>query len=153
MLISYQVVYAMKNKQQPLFLKKNDKVILFDGICKLCHGWAKFIIKYDKKHIFKLATVQSKQGQALLQYYNMPIDSFDTMVVVDDKNVYFKSDAFFQVIKKMPFYFRLLLVFMIIPRPVRDWVYDRIALNRYQVFGQLNHCLLPNPDHENRFLK
>ncbi len=135
------------------YINKNDKVILFDGVCKLCNGWARFVIKYDKKRIFKLASVQSKQGQAVLHYFSMPIDKFDTMILVTENQAHTKSSAFFKVVRHLPFIFRALMIFVIIPRPIRDWLYDRIALNRYKLFGKYEQCLLPTPDHQSRFLK
>jgi len=143
----------MLKKNMPPNVELIDKVILFDGVCKLCNGWAKFIIKYDKNKIFKMASVQSKQGQIILKHFNMPIDKFDTMLLIDEGLAYVKSSAFFKVVKHLPYRFRLILIFAIIPRPIRDWLYDRIALNRYKLFGKFDHCILPNPDHERRFLK
>lgn len=143
----------MLKENLPPHVTANDKVILFDGVCKLCHGWARFLIKYDKKRVFKLATVQSKHGQAILKYFDRSIDEFNTMLLIDGNIAYDKSNAFFQVIKKLPYRFRLIMIFAIIPRPIKDWLYDRIALNRYKLFGQFDHCLLPSPDHKSRFLK
>ncbi len=142
----------MPQKNLPPCLDKNVNVILFDGVCKLCNGWAKFIIRYDKKQIFKLTSVQSQQGQAILRYFDMPTDEFNTMLLVSNNKSYEKSTAFFKVVKQLPMVFRMLIIFIIIPRPIRDWMYDRIALNRYKLFGKYDQCLLPIPDHENRFL-
>lgn len=142
----------MIKKDTKPFVTKKDKVILFDGVCKLCNGWARFIIKYDTKHVFKLASVQSKKGQAILQIFDMPTDKFDTMLFVTNNQSFEKSTAFFKVVRHLPWMFRILMIFVIIPRPVRDWMYDRVALNRYKLFGKYKQCLLPNPDHKERFL-
>lgn len=77
-----------------------DQVILFDGVCRLCNGWAKWIIKVDKSYQFKLCSVQSETGQALLSRLGYPTDKFDTMLVIVNGQVYEKSDAFFSIMKK-----------------------------------------------------
>ena len=142
----------MANVTVPPYINKDDKVILFDGVCKLCSGWAKFIIKNDKQHKFKLASVQSEQGQALLLHFEMPTNQFHTMILIENTNLYTKSTAFFKVVKHLPFRFRWVLVFAIIPTPIRNWLYDRIALNRYQLFGKHSHCQILQDNDENRFI-
>ncbi len=134
------------------YINKKDNLILFDSVCKLCHGWSRFIIKYDRNHVFKLATVQSEQGQAILEHFDMPTSYFDTMLYVENNRAYEKSTAFLKVVNKLPYPFKLLQVFYLIPRFIRDWFYDRIALNRYKLFGKYDNCLLPTADHNNRFL-
>ena len=74
------------------------------------------------------------------------------MLVVDGAKCYEKSDAFFYVMKTIGFPWKLLVILQIAPRFVRDWAYDRIALNRYKLFGKYDYCVLPNPDHEKRYL-
>ena len=135
------------------YLISGDKVILFDGVCNLCNGWAKFIIKQDNMAVFKLASVQSKQGKAILEFYNLPTETFETMLVVEESFVFYKSDAFFRVIKRLPYRFRFLMIFSVIPRPIRDWLYDRVASNRYKLFGKKTECDLPSTEQLNRFLK
>lgn len=135
------------------FLAPGETVVLFDGVCKLCNGWAKFLIRHDRHHRVRLATVQSPEGQALLAWADLPVDAFDTMAVIRDHQYWVRSDAFFEVVAKLPKPWPLLRVFRVIPRPLRDWLYDRIALNRYRLFGKHDVCLMPTPDHEQRFLK
>lgn len=142
----------MKKQNYPPNLKADDRVILFDGVCKLCHAWSRFIIRYDKKRIFKLATVQSPEGQLILQYFKLPTDSFETMLYIEDGTYFEKSDAFIKIITKLEFPWKIAIAFKFIPQLIRDWVYDRIALNRYKLFGRYDHCLLASPDHEKRFL-
>lgn len=75
----------------------NDKLILFDSVCRLCNAWSRFIIRFDKKRIFKLASVQSAEGQKVLVCFDMPLDHFDTMLFVSAGVAYKKSDAFIGV--------------------------------------------------------
>lgn len=136
----------------PPYMKADDRVILFDGVCKLCSAWANFVIHHDHGHCFKLASVQSRAGEAILKYFNYPVDVYETMLVVDGHRVYEKSDAFFFVMRTLGYPWRLVLLFKFIPHATRDWLYDRVALNRYKLFGRYHQCRLPSPDHERRYL-
>jgi predicted DCC family thiol-disulfide oxidoreductase YuxK len=136
----------------PPYLSPVDKVILFDGVCKLCHAWSHFIIKYDTQHKFKLASVQSKEGKEILAHFNYPTDSFATMLVVHDDICLQKSDAFLYVMKTLGFPWRMFGCFKIFPTVVRNWCYDRVALNRYKLIGKYDTCFLPSSDTEKRFL-
>ncbi|PRW84794.1 thiol-disulfide oxidoreductase [Pseudomonas simiae] len=131
----------------------SEAVVLFDGTCKLCNGWAKFIIRHDHAHRIKLAAVQSPEGQALLRWVGLPQHEFNTIVLIADHQFYIRSDAMFSIFARLPAPWRWLRVARIIPGPFRDWMYDKIALNRYRVFGQYDSCRLPLPDHSGRFLK
>ncbi len=130
-----------------------DKLILFDGICKLCNAWCHFIIQHDKNHHFRLASVQSPAGQYLLKHFGYPTDVYETMLVIAEGRCLEKSDAFFYVMKTLGYPWRLLLIFKILPRAINDWLYDRIALNRYRLFGKYDYCRLPSADHDQRYLE
>ena len=127
-------------------------IILFDGVCKLCSAWANFIIEHDAARRFRLCSVQSAAGQRLLAEHNYPTDTFETMLVVDGERRFEKSAAFFVVMHRLCWPWRALCVFQLIPRPLRDWLYDRIALNRYRLFGRYDLCRLPSADHAGRFV-
>ncbi|MCF4996835.1 DUF393 domain-containing protein [Pseudomonas syringae] len=133
-------------------LKPGETVVLFDGVCKLCNGMVRFLIRHDREKRLRLAAVQSPEGQTLLAWAGLPLDEFETIAVIRDRECWERSDGFLEIIALLPgrwFPLRLLRVF---PRWVRDWVYDRIALNRYRLFGRYDSCLVPNSDHEERFL-
>ncbi|MET1076459.1 MAG: thiol-disulfide oxidoreductase DCC family protein [Pseudomonas sp.] len=134
-------------------LQAADAVVLFDGVCKLCNGWAKFLIRHDPKRRFKLASVQSPEGQAILAFYGLPTDRFDTMAYVEGAHLYVRSDAVLRILAQLPRPWRWLRVLRSVPPGLRDWLYDRIALNRYRLFGRHASCLLPHPDHRERFLR
>lgn len=142
----------MNKLTTPPYMGKQDKVILFDGVCKLCNKWSQFIIEYDKQHIFKLASVQSNEGKAILRHFNMATETFNTMLYIEGSQAFTKSDAFLRIIQQFPFPFKALALFKYLPKAVKDWGYDRIALNRYALFGKYDQCILPSPDHNKRFL-
>ena len=134
-------------------LKPGETVVLFDGVCKLCNGWVRFLIRHDRQRHLRLAAVQSPEGQALLAWAGLPVDQFHTMLVIRDRRYWERSQAFFEITALLPARWRPVNLLRIFPRKLRDWAYDRIALNRYRLFGKYDSCLLPDPDHEQRFLK
>lgn len=136
----------------PPGLASGERVVLFDGVCKLCNGWAKFLIRHDRTRQFRLASVQSTQGQALLAWYGLPTDRFDTMALIDGAGLHVRSAALLSILARLPLPWRALRVLRLVPRPLRDWCYDRIALNRYRLFGRHDVCMLPTADHAGRFL-
>lgn len=130
----------------------NDKVVLYDGVCKLCGAWARFLIRFDHRRRFKLASVQSPEGQAILSWYGLSTEDFDTMLLVEGARMFVKSTAFIRIVARLPFPWFLLTIGWLIPVPLRHWLYDRVALNRYAIFGRFDACVLPTPDHKSRFL-
>ncbi|MCW8128385.1 thiol-disulfide oxidoreductase DCC family protein [Microbulbifer halophilus] len=129
-----------------------DRVVLFDGVCRLCSVWARFLIKFDRKRQFKLATVQSPEGKAILQWHSFPTDHYETMLLVEGVNIYTKSSAFFRVMQRLPWPWPIMCIGWAVPSIIRDWLYDRVALNRYRLFGRYEACVIPNKDHNSRFL-
>ena len=142
----------MSRQTLPPGLAAGERVVLFDGVCKLCNGWAKFLIRHDRQRQFRLASVQSAQGQALLSWSGLPTDHFDTMALIDEAGLHVRSNALLRILARLPQPWRALAGLRLIPRPLRDWCYDRIALNRYRLFGRHEVCLLPSADHAERFL-
>lgn len=138
--------------QLPTFMEKDDKVILFDGVCKLCNGWANFIISHDKTRQFKLCSVQSEQGQAILEHFGYPRSFYETMLYVEGAQCFEKSDAFLNIVAQLGYPWKAFNLFRFIPATLRNWLYDRIALNRYKLFGKYDYCRLPSPDYQGRFL-
>ena len=142
----------VSNIKLPPYISTTDKVILFDGVCKLCNAWSKFIIKYDREHIFKLCSVQSEEGRKILVHFGFSSEFYETMLYVEGGQCFQQSDAFFRVMAKLGCPWKVVCIFRILPRSIRNWIYDRIALNRYRLFGRYDYCTLPSPDHEARFL-
>ena len=131
---------------------QHDRIILFDGVCKLCSTWSKFIIRYDHSHLFTLCSVQSEEGREILKHFGYPDDYYETMLLVDSERCYERSEALLRILKDLNWPWRAFVVFGVLPKAARDWLYDRIALNRYRLFGKYDHCLLPAADHKTRFL-
>ena len=130
-----------------------DNVVLFDGVCRLCSAWARFLIRFDRQCQFKLATVQSPQGQALLQHHGLPTSYYDSMVLIENGQLYTQSTAFLRVMKRLRWPWPLLYLAWLIPAPLRNWLYDRIALNRYRLFGRYQQCVVPDKEALSHFLQ
>lgn len=142
----------MKVSKPPPYVESSDKVILFDGVCRLCNAWSNFIIKHDRQRIFKLCSVQSEEGKEMLSHFGYPTEFYDTMLYVEGDKSFQQSDAFFQIMAKLGYPWKAICIFRMIPKSLRNWLYDRIALNRYRLFGKYDYCNLPLADHEARFL-
>jgi predicted DCC family thiol-disulfide oxidoreductase YuxK len=127
-------------------------VILFDGVCNLCSGAVQFVLKRDKKKRYKFASLQGEAGQALLYQYGLPLDNFNSFVLVENGKVLTKSNAALEIAKHLSGGWKLLSAFRIIPSFIRDGVYRLIASNRYKWFGKKESCWIPTPELRARFL-
>lgn len=127
-------------------------IILFDGVCIFCNGVVNFIIRQDKKKVFRFAALQSEAGQKLLEQYGLPKENFDSFFLVDNGKVYKSSTAGLRLYARLPWYWKWTQVFWIVPRFLRDAVYNFIARNRYRWFGQKESCMVPTADVRSRFL-
>jgi len=126
-------------------------VILFDGVCNLCTGSVQFILKRDKEKRFLFASLQSRYGQDLLRQFNLPTDTFNSFILYQDGKVLTRSAAALEMFQQLKGW-KWVKIFRIVPKFIRDAVYNLIAKNRYKWFGQKNECWLPTPDLKGRFL-
>lgn len=126
-------------------------VILFDGICNLCNASVQYVIKHDKKKLFRFASLQSSFGESVLKQYNLPVNTFNSFILLSDNKIYTRSTAALLVAKKLSGLIKLLYGFIIIPRFIRDFVYDIIAKNRYKWFGKKEACWVPTPELKSLF--
>ena len=128
-------------------------VLFFDGECNLCNSSVQFIIRHDKKKVFLFATLQSGPGKEALQNIQKQDERFPASVILYYNGKYFiRSAAALYVLKRLGGLWTLLFAFMIIPRFLRDAVYDFISRNRYKWFGKQSECMIPTPDLMDRFL-
>jgi predicted DCC family thiol-disulfide oxidoreductase YuxK len=128
-----------------------DGLILFDGVCLLCSWSVRFVIERDRAAAFRFASVQSRYGAALARRLGISADNPETNAVVLGGRAYFKSDAAITVLSRLPRW-AWVRPLMLVPRPVRDWLYDRVARRRYRLFGRTESCLIPSPEIAGRFV-
>ena len=127
-------------------------ILLFDGVCNLCNSSVQTIIALDKNKLFRLAALQSPTGQHLLKKFNLPTSELSSVVMIDHQKAYLRSDVPLEVMRQLGGLWQLLYVFKIIPRFIRDGIYNWIARNRYRWFGKQEACMMPTPDIKQRFL-
>ncbi len=139
-------------RDMPESIQKEPYVILFDGVCKLCNGWVNFILKYDQKKEFKLCSVQSQAGKEILNYFGFPAYHYETMLYIEHGDCYTQSTGVLKVVERLGYPWKLVLIFRLMPRALRDWMYDRIAFNRYKLFGRFTYCVVPDKKNESRFI-
>ena len=130
----------------------NNKIVLFDGICNICNSSVQFIIKQDKKKRFRFASLQGKFGQEFLKKYDLPADNFNSFILVEEEKIYTRSTGALRMLKHLGGGWSLFYAFIILPKFIRDGVYNWIARNRYKWFGKKNECMIPTPDLRTRFL-
>ena len=130
-----------------------QSVIFFDGVCNLCNSTVQFIIKKDTKNVFYFASLQSDAAKNILLQYAERNFELNSIVFISNNTVYIKSSAVLRIFRNLGGGYKLLFVFWIVPKPIRDFVYDYIARNRYKWFGQKDQCMLPNEAIKSRFLE
>jgi len=126
-------------------------VIFFDGVCNLCNSSVQFIIKKDAKAVFKFASLQSDFALETLATYSVSTRNLDSIVLLDSGKVYFRSTAALRIVRHLP-YWRFLYFLIIVPTPLRDWIYNLVAQNRYRWFGKKDACMIPSPELNQRFI-
>ena len=127
-------------------------VLLFDGVCNLCHGVVRFVLDHDREARFRFAPLQSEVGRALLARFGLDADALDAVVLIDETGAHLRSDAALRVARRLGPPWSWLGPLAMIPRPLRDAVYDFIARHRYRWFGKKDACPLPRPEWRERFL-
>lgn len=128
-----------------------NHIILFDGECSFCSFWVKFVIKRDKKDVFRFASLQSEIGKKLLNQYRIS-STIDSVVLIENETCFIKSTAAFRILKTLGGLGSIFYFLIIIPSFIRDFFYDLMAGARYKLFGKKT-CELPqNKDYSSKFL-
>lgn len=127
-------------------------LVLFDGVCNLCNGFVQFVLRRDKAGRVVFASLQSDLGQSVLRALELPTEQLGTVLLLDDGRVYDRSDAPLRLARYLGGAWPLATGLRIVPRFVRDGVYNFIARHRLQWFGQKDQCMLPRPEWRSRFL-
>lgn len=127
-------------------------VVLFDGVCNLCNGWVRFVLRRDPRRRFRFASLQSTFGTEVLRRQGLNDDYLGSILLLADGVLYAKSDAVLRIAGQLRWPWPVLSVFVVVPRVMRDIVYDWVARNRYRWFGKRDSCLLPDAEEAARFL-
>ena len=128
--------------------EKKSAIIIFDGFCILCSTIVQFIFRRDRNNAFRFLPFQSEKSKLLKIKYGIESVTDETIVLIEDGKVYTKSTAGLRIIKKLGFPWKLLWIFIILPRFIRDPIYSLIANNRYRWFGKRESCFIPDANWE-----
>jgi len=129
-----------------------DNLVIFDGVCNLCAKSVRFIMRHEKDQRLRFAPLQSATGARLMRELGLDPEDVKTFVLIADGRAFVKSDAAIHLARFLRGPWRLLGAIKIIPRPIRDWLYDVTARNRYRWFGRSDECTVPAPDMRDRFI-
>lgn len=127
-------------------------IVIYDGVCMLCESSVRFIIRHDKAGLFKFAQAQSGIGKQLQSELNTDAMASQTMILIKEGQAYYKSDAALEIAGSLNGPWKALALFKIIPRCLRNPIYDVIARRRYRWFGRREACMIPDNSVEDRFL-
>ncbi|NWG28784.1 MAG: DUF393 domain-containing protein [Ignavibacteriaceae bacterium] len=135
-------------------MNNQKKIILFDGICNFCNFWVNFVIKRDKKDLFRFAPLQSEKAKDLMARFEVNIitENPDTFILIDGEKFFTKSTAALMVCKQLNGIIKILFPLIILPEFFRDFIYDLIAGNRYKLFGKKEICRVPTKEEKAKFL-
>ncbi|HSW55171.1 MAG TPA: DCC1-like thiol-disulfide oxidoreductase family protein [Ignavibacteriaceae bacterium] len=134
-------------------MNDEKQIILFDGVCNFCNFWVNFVIKRDKKNLFRFAALQSDKAKELTNKFNIDNSNLDTFVLIEGEKFFTKSTAALMVCKQLNWPIKILYPFIILPKFFRDFVYDLIARYRYKLFGKRDSCRVPTEEDKLKFLE
>jgi predicted DCC family thiol-disulfide oxidoreductase YuxK len=126
-------------------------ILLFDGVCNLCNAGVQFILKHESAPVLRFAAMQSESGQKMLEA-NGIIEFPSSMVLLDGNKIHTRSAAVCQLANYLRRPWRWLRWAVLVPAPIRDWVYDWIARHRYGWFGKSEQCQVPSEADRARFI-
>ena len=129
-----------------------DHLLLFDGVCNLCNGLVRFIIRHDRRKWFSFAPLQSAAGQLVLHQHDLAISDFNTLVYFRKGVILTRSTAALNVARDLGGAWTVAYAFILVPRFIRDAVYDLISRKRFKWFGKRDSCMVPTPELRSRFL-
>ena len=127
-------------------------IVLFDGVCNLCNGFVQFVIARDPAGRFRFAPLQAETAQRLIRDRGGVDTAGDSIVLIEGERLYARSSAALRIARHLSFAWPFAYALIAVPRPLRDWVYDVVARNRYRWFGRREVCMTPTAELRSRFL-
>lgn len=127
-------------------------ILLFDGHCSFCNAAVDFVLKRDTKKKIRFAAMQSPAGQRVLKHFHYPSTYLDSLILVEKGKIYLGSTAALRVARQLRRGWPLLYPLIILPKGIRDSIYQWIGANRYAWFGKRESCRMPTPSERARFL-
>lgn len=127
-------------------------IIVFDGYCALCTGWARFVLRHDHAKTYRLLRAQSPLGRALYVHYGLDPEDYETNILIADGRAWFKSEGSIRMAEGLGWPWKLAGLLRVFPRLIRDHMYGFIARNRLRFFGKRATCYVPDRGVEDRFI-
>jgi predicted DCC family thiol-disulfide oxidoreductase YuxK len=133
-------------------------ILLYDGLCGLCHRVVQFILRHDRRAIFRFASLHSAASAEVLARHGRDANHLDTVYVVvrageADEVLLSRSNAVLHVLQRLGGTWRTTALFLqLIPEDLRNLAYNLIARYRYRIFGRSDTCIIPSPPYRDRFL-
>jgi predicted DCC family thiol-disulfide oxidoreductase YuxK len=127
-------------------------IIVFDGYCVMCSGFARFVLRHDRRGQFRLVPAQSGLGRALYVHYGLDPVDYETNILIEDGVALFKAEGSIRITERLSFPWRLAGALRVLPRAWREALYDVVARNRLRIFGKREHCYVSDPRYADRFL-
>ena len=144
--------YAYRTSASVPSFDDSRPLIVFDGVCVLCSGFARFVMQHDKRGQFRLTPAQSILGRALLEHHGIDADNPETNLLLIDGRGYGKLDALVAILQRLDIQRGVRWIVRLSPARLADAIYDRIAQNRYALFGRTEHCMIAPPEWADRIL-
>lgn len=133
--------------------RQDQGIVFYDGVCGLCDRWVRFFLKRDKQRTLRFAPLQGETAKAR---NDLPAELRTVVFILRpgaaDEQIFTRSEAALRLLDHVGGFWRIVSWLRIVPRPIRDWVYDAIAQRRYRWFGKFESCPLPPPEWRDRFL-
>lgn len=132
--------------------RPNTAIVVFDGICHLCNGWVQFLLRVDRRGLYRFASMQSETGRGLLRAHGLDPDDPSSFLLLREGRARTDSDAILDVLTGLGGPWRAFGVLRAVPRALRDPAYRFIARHRYRLFGKRDVCMMPTPETAARFV-
>lgn len=134
-------------------LPKDKKIILFDGVCNLCDATVQFVIKHDKRDVFRFVALQSELGQEIIRYIGVDTSKTDSIILYEPGHAYYyKAEAAIRIAKELGGIYSFMGMFSVLPNWFSNKVYDYVARNRYKWYGKKEECMIPTTEMKAKFL-
>lgn len=127
-------------------------IIVFDGHCAMCSGWARTVLRCDRAGNYRLLPGQTPLGRALYVHYGLDPDHFESNILIEEGWPYVKAEGSIRMAEGLRFPFTVAKTLRLLPRAAADRIYEFVARNRFRVFGRNESCMLSLPGWEDRFL-
>jgi predicted DCC family thiol-disulfide oxidoreductase YuxK len=134
-------------------LRRDHAVIVFDGVCVLCNGWVRFLLRHDRRGRYRFAAMQSGSGRALLLAHGLDADDPVSFLLIEEGVAWTDTDAIVRLLSGLGGVWRIAVLLRMLPRGLRNGLYRWFARNRYRIFGRYDRCMIPAPEQASRFLR